>query len=242
MRNLATRKLNKVDRDDVEGLYKKNEWYVKRLAKYIAGLCGNGKNDLESDLCQEGFLGIARAYELYDPRIASFLTYAQYWIRMAMYSYAYRSTYLVEIPEDFHSLYSKYRKLVKEGDVRPIAEVASEMGISEERARRMISSVKMLKSYAPLEDVDKYRYSDGEIDRIEEKESSTLIRTAKATVTPEEFYVLDHLLALECCTPKTLSWVGKILGVTKERVRQIKNNALGKIKAKLKESKTELDG
>lgn len=229
MRNLASKKLNSKSRKELETLYLKHSWYVNRLAKYISSLCGADENDLK----QEGFLGIARAKELYNPKIASFLTYAQYWIKMAMFSYAYRTTYIVEIPEDFHSLYSKYKKLVKENDHKTPAEVAALLGVSEDRVRRMLGSVVALKSYSPIENLDKYKTTE-DIAEVSDDQSDTMLKDLRHIVTEEEYFVINHLLALETPMPKTLSWVGKILGVTKERVRQIKNAGLAKYKEHLK--------
>lgn len=220
---------------EIEELYLKYEWYVKRLAIYISSLC---KAPIE-DLKQEGFLGIARAFELYDPKISSFLTYAQYWIKMAMYSYAYRTTYIVEIPEDFHSLSSKYNKLQQEyGTSLSVEAAAEKMGVSKARVGKMLNSIKLLKNYTPLDEAERYGSECASIEKVVSKSSDTLLCTAKKVLTDEEFFVLNHLLALECDSPKTLSWVGKIIGVTKERVRQIKNIALDKIKTTVESTET----
>jgi len=231
MRSLATKKLTSKNRKEIEELYLKYEWYVKRLAVYISSLCKAPIDDLK----QEGFLGIARAFELYNPAISSFLTYAQYWIKMAMYSYAYRTTYIVEIPEDFHSLSSKYNKLQQEhGSSLTLAAASVKLGVSEARVSKMITSVRLLKNYTPLEEAEQYGSECAAINKTLNKTSEALLSTAKEVLTDEEFFVLDHLLALECDSPKTLSWVGKIIGVTKERVRQIKNIALEKIRVEAK--------
>ena len=235
MRRLATKILTEKKRAELEALYLEHKWYVVRLAKYISSLCNVPCEDLE----QEGFLGFTRAFELYKPELAAFLTYAQYWIKMAMFSYAYRTSYAIEIPEDFHLYYSKYKRVIQESpELRDnLRKVAKIIGISKSRLERIVTSVRGLKYQISIENVDQKKQTDVEaIDNIGETERrGKLLLVASDALTSEEYFVVNHIFGLECDTQKTLGWVGVSLGVSKERVRQIKTRALEKIKQKLEE-------
>lgn len=214
-----------------------------KVATNVARLCGAPVEDL----LQEGFLGVMRAYELYDPKRSAFLTYAQHWIKMAMYSFAYRTQYLLDVPEDFHVIYSKYQRLQREAKKKmTLKQVAKKLGVTESRLKRLLAVVKGMRGSISLETM--LEEAPGiELHTVDAKTATPFedtilngmvnptLRLAKETLTPEEFFVVSHLLGLQDPTPKTLSWVGKILGVTKERVRQIKNAALDKVKVKLEE-------
>lgn len=216
---------------------KKTEWYINGLAKYLAPMCTTPIEDLR----QEGFLGAARARELYNPEISSFLTYAQYWIKTYMYALAYKNSFMMQIPEEFHFIYAKYkqrRKALESGDSDDVVgQIAEELNISESRLRKIIGVVESLKHNASLDNTEPtsaklvVSVRPPEVD-----DSSAMLKILKKSVTPEEYFVIDHMLGLTCPESKTLSWVGKILGVTKERVRQIKNAGLKKFKKALEDA------
>lgn len=218
---------------ELEESYSKVEWYVKRLAGYISSIC----NVSFDDLIQEGFIGVTRAHELYNPKLASFLTYAQYWIKMSMFSLAYKNTYIMEVPEEFHSIYSKYRKLKKEhksqGKNLSYKQAAAILKVTHTRLQRIVDIIQKLKMRCSVDYVENKLYSTIDLEKRAEDRSEDMIKILKRVATPEEVFVIDHMLGLTRNIPKTLSWVGNILGVTKERVRQIKNSGLDKLKHEL---------
>lgn len=152
-----------------------------------------------------------------------------------MFGLAYKNSFIITIPEEFHFIYSRYKKRYAEIKDVPIEGrlplLAKEFGVSESRLKKIVGTVSAMKRGCPLESADYYcnDLSDDLYDKASDS-SGNLIAILKRAVTPEEYFVIDHMLALECPTPKTLNWVGKILGVTKERVRQIKNAGLDKFK------------
>lgn len=233
MRRLATKTLSERKRKELLRLYKRNEWYITRIAQYISSLSSASIEDLK----QEGFLGFVRAFELYDPKRASFLTYAQHWIKMAMFSYAYRTSYLIEVPEDFHLIFSRYQKIRQANGGRiAIDRAAEELKVTVSKLKKVIISIRGLKATGTMATLERVKHYEDRIDMAEDTmDKSGILPLAKRSLTDEEFFVLDHLLALTCDTPKTLGWVGNIIGVTKERVRQIKNTALEKLKAAFSE-------
>lgn len=218
-------------KETLEECYHKTKWYINKLASYLSTMC----NVPIEDLKQEGFFGVVKAREHYNPEKASFFTYAQYWIRTYMYSLAYQNDSNIRIPEEFHFIYSRYIKRASAPDMQDnpnkIALIAKEFGMTEKRLNRAIQAVAGIKSSCDLDQVDKYlSEDDSEIFRRVSDNSEKMIKILKEATTDTEFFVIDHMLGLTVPSPKTLNWVGNILGVTKERVRQIKNAGLEKFK------------
>lgn len=215
----------------MEEYYDKLKWYINKLAVYLTSV---SKIPYE-DLCQEGFIGIICAQEKFNPKLASFYTYAQYWIKTYMYGLAFKHAHVVKIPEEYHFVYTKYLRLVNtpkyskmKNKMRAIAE---KLGVTESRLHRIVNVMAGLKQSCQIESLE--TTSDNSIPDLSENcidTSSQNLDLLRKAVTPEEFFVLDHILGLLVPAPKTLNWVGNILGVTKERVRQIKNSGLAKFK------------
>ena len=222
MRKLNTKRLGPRQQQQALKLYLKSEWYISRLATYIGKLFSIPAEDLK----QEGFLGFLKAREMYDPKRAAFLTYAQYWIRMAMYDYCYHMAYMINVPNDHHVVASKCQKIIQaHGGSVPFSELATITGIPEKRVRKSLQSAKLLRNYTQLEHVDNYMASE----EPECQNEFKIFDVAKQILTPQEYFILSHLFGEGDGSPKTLSWVGGVLGVSRERIRQLRNRALEKI-------------
>lgn len=182
---------------------------------------------------------MARAKELYNSELASFLTYSQYWIKMSMFSLAYKNAYAIEVPEEFHSIYSKYIRAIKErkatGGSVDLQSMSKLLGVTQSRLSKVVKTIKALKARCSIECADYYPDESVDMDKALMDRSEKLLQILNDVATPEEVYVIDHMLGLSHPSPKTLSWVGNILGVTKERVRQIKKSGLEKLKLHLQE-------
>jgi len=218
------------NKKELEEYYHKTDWYINKLAKYLGAMCDTSVEDLR----QEGFLGMARARELYNPEISSFLTYAQYWIKTYMYTLAYKNAYMLPIPEEFHLIYSRYARMIKDPAYQTTGDtlqcIADSLEISKNRLEKVVNVVTGLKHGCSLENADNYVNDSAEVlDRVD-LESDKMMALLLESTSDEEYFVICHMLGLDGKTPKTLSWVGKILGVTKERIRQIKNTGLEKFK------------
>lgn len=99
------------DRNALEELWKANERGVKYVADKIAAA---GLGDPE-DLKQEGFFGLRRAAELYDPAEGTpFITFAWHWIRQAMYMSVRETGTAIRIPAHMQEKLRKYRRFISE--------------------------------------------------------------------------------------------------------------------------------
>jgi RNA polymerase primary sigma factor len=225
MRNIATKRLTREESLETERLFKKYERFIQGVALKIAAITGVPSEDL----VQEGFIGLVKARETYDPGKSAFLTYAQYWIKLAMRSYAYSFQFQMSIPPAFFGIYSRYCSLSSKG--LSMAKIADELSISENSLSNAVHAIQAVKCMGVVGDTLDVKETTNAIGQFcAEHDSSLFIGIVRKTLTDQEYFILDHLLALDCTQPKTLKWVGEVIGLTKERVRQIKNVALEKLR------------
>ena len=139
------------DPEALEELWKQNERGVKYLADKMAAL---GLGEAE-DLQQEGFFGLRRAAELYDPEAgASFMTFAWFWIRQAMRRSA-ESAGTIRIPEGLREKIRKYQRFVAEyqkstGEGPTDAQTRALLGFNQRDLENIREAQQML-STAPLD-------------------------------------------------------------------------------------------
>lgn len=223
--------------------FKQIEWFIGMFASYLSRSCSAAFEDLR----QEGVLGMIRAIEKYDPEVSSFGTYAQHWVKAYMYSWAYKNSYIIQIPEDYHLIYVRYQtatSAMSKKEIREqLPELAKELKTTVNRLKRITTTVADLKNGCSAERVQcshagsirtSLNSDDSNPVKVEQRvHDSYTLKKLKEVITPVEYFVLDHLLALETPKKKTLGWVGKIMGITREGVRQIKNKALEKWRLKI---------
>jgi RNA polymerase primary sigma factor len=222
-----------------------------RLVVNIArGYTGKGLG--LQDLIEEGNLGLLRAVEGFDPRMGTrFSTYASYWIKQSIKRALINSAKTIRIPAYMVELLSKWRRasarLQEElGRTPTPEEVARVLGLPKKKLPIIKKAIRIYNS-TPQTDQAEAGWSLGEMiedERLKSPEDELLehdalkhVMVMLETMDDRERTVLRMRFGLGGMEPHTLKEIGEQLGLTRERVRQIETEALGKLAEGLQDPK-----
>jgi len=197
------------------------------------------------DLINEGNLGLIRAAHKFDEtKGIKFISYAVWWIRQAILQALAEQSRIVRVPLNragaLHRIGKRSSSLLQELGREPtVEEIADELQLSHEEVERTLAiSQSHLSLDAPLTPGEDNRLLDylpdqlssGPDDETYERALSGTIDEALGTLKEREAKVLRLYFGLEGKDPMTLEEIGSELGITRERVRQIKEKALVRLR------------
>ncbi len=239
---LGTRVVEDNDPEARELLVRSNLRLVVNIAKKYGG-----RGISLGDLIEEGNLGLIRAVDYFDPeRGTRFSTYAAWWIKQSIKRALLENVQPIHVPTYMVTLINQWRYTAAEVEARlgrklGVEEMAELMHLPVRKASVIYRVVEVLSNVSEsldgddqddgyalestLEDANAGRPEDS---LVEDEEEAKAVRLLDE-IEPREAEILRLHYGLGGHRPLTLKEIGKKMGLTRERIRQIRREALTRL-------------
>jgi RNA polymerase primary sigma factor len=237
------RRIEEGDSEARDHLVRANLRLVVNIARSYTGK-GLGLQDL----IEEGNLGLLRAVEGFDPSMNTrFSTYASYWIKQSIKRGLINSGKTIRIPAYMAQLLTEWRRATAQlqeelGRAPNQEEIALRLGLSKKKLNLIKKAIRVYNAVPGTEQTENVQTIDETLMDVRTKPPAVeMVATDEMRevlsqldrLDPREAAVLRMRFGLNGEEPKTLHAIGECLGLTRERVRQIEQEALAKLRDKL---------
>ena len=236
------RRLAQGDKTAREELIQSNLRLVVSIAKKYSG---KSSKITFLDLIQEGNMGLMTAVDKWDYSLGfKFSTYATWWIKQAILKAMAEQTRIIRIPPHIIEKLSRLAKISNElsielGREPTVKEIALRLGEPEEKVKEWQAIVKEPVSIdqrindddeATLGDLVADDSEESPIEDIHQEQVSKTIQEVLATLDEREADIIARRFGLGNRRAQTLDDIGKDYGLSKERIRQIEEKAMRKLR------------
>ncbi|MCH7225468.1 RNA polymerase sigma factor RpoD/SigA [Haloferula sp. A504] len=202
-----------------------------------------------ADLISEGNIGLTKAVERFDPeKGAKLSSYAAWWIKQSIKRALANQGKTVRLPvhmvQKISHMRSISRRMTEEIGREPTrAELSEETGIPERKLAALQQAAQKITSLdAPLADGEGTTYGEviGDENAVNPHEALSWTNSAEqledllATLDPRETKIIHARFGLNGKKPMNLEEIGRDFGLTRERIRQLQNKALDKMRRALR--------
>lgn len=233
-------KMMKGDMDARNHLVEANLRLVVSMANHY-----NGLGLTFQDLIQEGNIGLMKATEKYDPSKGyRFSTYAVCWIKQAMTRAIANQGRAIRLPAHVSENLYKLKKVMRELTVAlsaepSVAQIAKAMKLPEDQVKTLMEHMDDVSSLDVTVGEDEDTTVGALIEdttfqspsaQIEASDTLNTVNAVLDTLPEREADILRYRFGLKGDRPHTLEEIGQIYGLTRERVRQLEDKAMRKLR------------